>query len=172
MEQGNDVNDGQSTLSEIDTAWIDGATAGAAATGKKKKSDVKLRRPTPVPNAFQKSKAMPPAPLAGVILHSAFLSILRLKIHVGFTLSSGDAFDNVAVLQDILSSSAMEKLPIYLIHGKEDEVVPFTHGEGLYELIMSKRKKGFPPFWADGEFLLLLLLNIPFHVGYFLHFIV
>eukprot|EP00579_Thalassiosira_antarctica_P012095 CAMPEP_0201910346 /NCGR_PEP_ID=MMETSP0903-20130614/1750_1 /ASSEMBLY_ACC=CAM_ASM_000552 /TAXON_ID=420261 /ORGANISM="Thalassiosira antarctica, Strain CCMP982" /LENGTH=658 /DNA_ID=CAMNT_0048444961 /DNA_START=27 /DNA_END=2003 /DNA_ORIENTATION=- len=143
-------NDGQGTLTEIDTAWIDGATAGAAATGKKKKSDVKLRRPTPVPNAFQKSKAMPSAPLAGVILHSAFLSILRLKIHVGFTLSSGDAFDNVAVLQDILSSSVMDKLPIYLIHGKEDEVVPFTHGEGLYELITSKRKKGFPPFWADG----------------------
>ena len=161
MEYGNDVNDGQSTLSEIDTAWIDGATA------KKKKSDVKLRRPTPVPNAFQKSKAMPPAPLAGVILHSAFLSILRLKIHVGFTLSSGDAFDNVAVLQDILSSSAMEKLPIYLIHGKEDEVVPFTHGEGLYELIMSKRKKGFPPFWADGQFLLLLLLNITISCGIF-----
>ena len=166
-------NDGQGTLTEIDTAWIDGATAGAAA--KKKKSDVELCCPTPVPNAFQKSKAMPPAPLVGVILHSAFLSILRLKIHMGFTLILGDAFDNVAVLQGILSSLAMEKLPIYLIHGKEDEVVPFTHGEGLYELITSKRKKGFPPFWADGEFLLLLLLlllNITLHVGYFLHCII
>eukprot|EP00571_Detonula_confervacea_P006922 CAMPEP_0172320182 /NCGR_PEP_ID=MMETSP1058-20130122/39872_1 /TAXON_ID=83371 /ORGANISM="Detonula confervacea, Strain CCMP 353" /LENGTH=526 /DNA_ID=CAMNT_0013035395 /DNA_START=194 /DNA_END=1774 /DNA_ORIENTATION=+ len=110
----------------------------------------------------QKQEAPPPPPpLGGIVLHSAFLSILRLK--VGFTVGSivGDAFDNVGRLQDMHRHSSSStstpdfqlgyKLPIYLIHGTDDEVVPFNHGEALYELIMDKRKrKHFPPFWANG----------------------
>ena len=107
----------------------------------------------------------PSPPIGGIILHSAFLSILRLKIHVGFTLPSGDEFCNLERVQEMHnndctpgnasnSSSVLRgshDLPVYLIHGKEDEVVPFEHGKALYELIMDKRGKGFPPFWADGE---------------------
>ena len=37
-------------------------------------------------------------------------------------------------------------LPIYLIHGKEDGVVPFAHGKALCELLKANRSKGFPPF--------------------------
>ncbi|EED87400.1 predicted protein, partial [Thalassiosira pseudonana CCMP1335] len=61
-----------------------------------------------------------------VILHSAFLSVLRIMVNVGFT-PIGDCFPNVDRVSDITSC------PIYLIHGKEDEVIPFSHGKELYE---------------------------------------
>mmetsp|Transcript_15704 Transcript_15704/g.33193 ORF Transcript_15704/g.33193 Transcript_15704/m.33193 type:complete len:704 (+) Transcript_15704:181-2292(+) len=139
------------------------ATATTDAKSRAPATTTKGRTHTPVPDTFRKSKASPDtatttmtqpssqplAPLAGVILHSAFLSIRRLKHYS--TLSSGeDAFDNQLAMLQIIASSATEKLPVYLMHGKEDEVVPFAHGVGLYQLMLNKRKKGFPPFWADG----------------------
>lgn len=132
---------------------------------------VKLRRvPTPGPKAsFVRSKASRatpktlhprPSPLGGVILHSAFQSILRLQ--VGFPLGGTmhDAFDNVGKLQDMHRHDSSSQssdglgytLPIYLMHGKDDKVIPFSHGEVLRGLIMERRKKSFPPFWADGKF--------------------
>lgn len=85
----------------------------------------------------------PGLPIGGVILHSAFLSVLRIMVNVGFT-PIGDCFPNVDRVSDITSC------PIYLIHGKEDEVIPFSHGKELYEaILMTRGGKAFPPFWAD-----------------------
>jgi fermentation-respiration switch protein FrsA (DUF1100 family) len=33
-----------------------------------------------------------------------------------------------------------------VIHGRRDEIVPFRHGEALFEKSLVK----YPPFWVDG----------------------
>ena len=102
-------------------------------------------------NTIKKTAASPL--LGGIILHSAFLSILRLKIHVGFPLSSGDAFCNLERLHEMHTSPRNPgwNIPMYLIHGTEDDVVPIIHSKVLYGMIMTRRTKGFPAFWAHGK---------------------
>ncbi len=71
-------------------------------------------------------------------------------MRAGFALvpAGADAFDNAARLRNVLANSNTQNLPIYLIHKKEDDVVPLSHGEGLYRLMVERRSSDFPPFWA------------------------
>ncbi|KAL7524538.1 hypothetical protein ACHAXR_000615 [Thalassiosira sp. AJA248-18] len=50
---------------------------------------------------------------------------------------------------DLYVVTARGIVPIYLIHGMDDEVVPILHGRLLHHLLMDKKTKGFPPFYAE-----------------------
>jgi len=62
---------------------------------------------------------------AGVILISPLSSAVRTKVQFG--IPAIDIFDN---LSKIASISA----PLMIVHGREDRIVPFTHGEELFRL--------------------------------------
>ena len=66
-------------------------------------------------------------PVGGLILHAPFLSVFRVVLDTGCTLP-GDKFPNLDVM-------AMVKSPVMLIHGTNDQIVPFHHSERLYERI-------------------------------------
>lgn len=77
--------------------------------------------------------------LGGVILHSPFLSVLRVVMDLGVTLSA-DLFPNSERVSDI-------RCPIFIIHGTHDEVVPFGHGKTLHDSIPQNYRCA--PFWAE-----------------------
>ena len=74
----------------------------------------------------------------GMILHSPFLSVCRVVLDMGFTVN-GDLFPNIERVQHL-------GCPVFVIHGTEDAVVPFHHGQKLYEALPPKYRA--PPFWA------------------------
>ena len=76
--------------------------------------------------------------LGGVILHSAIASALRVVFNLRFTLPF-DKFPNIDRVRNI-------DCPVYVIHGRRDEIVPFRHGEALF----AKSKEKYPPYWVDG----------------------
>jgi len=78
--------------------------------------------------------------VAGLILHSPFLSIYRIVMDVGFSLV-GDMFRNKDNAQGI-------RCPVLIIHGTKDEVVPFWHGDELLRSFPTQCRA--EPFWADG----------------------
>eukprot|EP00590_Aulacoseira_subarctica_P010077 CAMPEP_0172422680 /NCGR_PEP_ID=MMETSP1064-20121228/8805_1 /TAXON_ID=202472 /ORGANISM="Aulacoseira subarctica , Strain CCAP 1002/5" /LENGTH=418 /DNA_ID=CAMNT_0013163647 /DNA_START=169 /DNA_END=1425 /DNA_ORIENTATION=- len=77
--------------------------------------------------------------IAGLILHSPFASVYRVVIDMGFT-AYQDPFANIDRIGDV-------GCPVLIIHGTNDEVVPFKHGQMLYNLIPD-RHKVFEPYWA------------------------
>lgn len=70
--------------------------------------------------------------LAGVILQTPITSAFRVLIEFRFTLP-GDMFANIDKIREIY-------VPILLIHGTRDEVVPMTHSETLFDVCKSKLK--------------------------------
>lgn len=78
--------------------------------------------------------------VAGVILHSPFLSIFRIVVDLGFSMA-GDMFRNVEYAPKI-------KCPVLIIHGTEDEVVPFWHGQELLKKLAPEYRA--PPYFAVG----------------------
>lgn len=77
--------------------------------------------------------------IAGLILHSPFLSVCRVVIDMGFEMTC-DLFPNVSRIKDV-------RCPTYIMHGTKDEVVPFRHGKGLYDALAENIR--YPPFWAE-----------------------
>lgn len=69
------------------------------------------------------------------MLHSPFLSVIRVVLDVGFT-TIGDLFPNV------------NRCPVYVIHGRNDAIVPYYHGQTLFETLTDSSKT--VPFWARG----------------------
>jgi fermentation-respiration switch protein FrsA (DUF1100 family) len=67
--------------------------------------------------------------IRGVILQSALLSVYRISFNFRFTLP-GDMFPNIDRLASI-------KSPTFVIHGTRDEVVPFWHGQRIYDLLQN-----------------------------------
>jgi abhydrolase domain-containing protein 17 len=53
------------------------------------------------------------------------MSIFRVAFNFRFTIP-GDMFCNIDIIDEVES-------PVTIIHGTRDEVVPFWHGEGLFE---------------------------------------
>uniref|UniRef100_A0A7S4I6B9 Serine aminopeptidase S33 domain-containing protein n=1 Tax=Odontella aurita TaxID=265563 RepID=A0A7S4I6B9_9STRA len=78
--------------------------------------------------------------IAGLVLHSPFMSVCRIVVDLGFTVT-GDVFPNIDRLPEA-------NCPIYIIHGTEDEIVPFYHGENLYKAV--SEHCAAMPFWAEG----------------------
>jgi fermentation-respiration switch protein FrsA (DUF1100 family) len=73
----------------------------------------------------------------GVILQSPFTSVVRIKVPVQQKLFF-DMFSNIERIEQI-------QCPIYIIHGKVDEVIPVDHGEQLSK----KCKKKYKPLFID-----------------------
>ncbi len=76
--------------------------------------------------------------VAGVILHSPIMSALRVVFNLRFTLPF-DRFPNIDRVSRIDS-------PVFIIHGKRDEIVPFYHAQELH----SQTKYKYPPYYVDG----------------------
>ncbi|GLD92736.1 hypothetical protein PINS_up001315 [Pythium insidiosum] len=77
-------------------------------------------------------------PVAGVILQSPLMSIYRVAFNFRFTIP-GDMFCNIDIIEEVAS-------PVTIIHGTRDEVVPFWHGEGLFE--MCRQEWRYKPLWV------------------------
>lgn len=76
--------------------------------------------------------------VAGVILHSPIASVLRVIFDMRFTLPF-DKFPNINRVANI-------DCPIFVIHGRRDEIVPFRCAEALYE----RSKIKYPPYFVEG----------------------
>ncbi len=93
-------------------------------------------------------------PAAGLVMQGAFVSAYRVLTRV--PLFPGDNFVNIAKVPEL-------KLPILVIHGTADEVVPFWHGEKIYAAITARKARLFveggqhagladftgPRYWAE-----------------------
>ncbi|KAG6975931.1 hypothetical protein JG688_00001859, partial [Phytophthora aleatoria] len=77
-------------------------------------------------------------PVAGLILQSPVLSMFRVVFNFRYTLP-GDLFCNIDIIEQVRS-------PVTVIHGTRDEVVPFWHGEGLFE--MCPQEWRCKPLWV------------------------
>jgi abhydrolase domain-containing protein 17 len=78
--------------------------------------------------------------VGGVILQSPLLSAYRVAFDFRFTML-GDRFPNISYAPQI-------RCPVFIIHGTQDEVVPFWHGQELFlSLPQPWRAK---PFWVEG----------------------
>jgi pimeloyl-ACP methyl ester carboxylesterase len=64
-------------------------------------------------------------PVGGLILHAPFMSVYRIVVETGCTVY-GDKFPNV-------DYAPMLNSPVLLIHGTNDQIVPFSHSERLYK---------------------------------------
>ena len=78
--------------------------------------------------------------VAGLILQSPLLSAYRVAFNFRFTLP-GDRFPNVDRAPDVAC-------PAFVIHGTVDEVVPFWHGQELFEALPTAWRA--KPFWVEG----------------------
>ncbi|KAK1408352.1 hypothetical protein QVD17_40063 [Tagetes erecta] len=76
--------------------------------------------------------------LRGVVLHSAILSGLRVVCHVNCRFCF-DIYRNVNKIQKV-------KCPTLVIHGMEDDIVSWLHGNRLWK----KAKDPYEPLWIKG----------------------
>ena len=132
----------QKVCTEAEKEWVKGTLADQDGEGREMDGEGKGRM------------RKPQAPLGGLILHAAFLSLgdgsfrnlARLKeMHAGKGRGKGDSKPGPS------SGNPGHGLPLYFIHGKQDTVVPVAHGGELNAMLMKERRRGFLPFWADGE---------------------
>lgn len=79
-------------------------------------------------------------PIAGLIIESSFVSAYRTLFKFPFLLF--DKFDNLSKIKKI-------KVPVLIIHGKKDQVVPFWHGEYIYQ--QANSPKQFLPIGNAGH---------------------
>ncbi len=79
-------------------------------------------------------------PVAGVILQSPLMSAYRVAFHFAYSFP-GDLMCNIDKIGEITC-------PIFIMHGRLDEIVPFYHGEQLYLAI--KEKYRYQPLWIKG----------------------
>ena len=76
--------------------------------------------------------------VAGVILHSPLMSALRVLFNLRWTLPF-DKFPNIDRMPNI-------DCPVFIIHGRRDEIVPFYHARELHQATQHK----YPPYYVDG----------------------
>ncbi|WP_375495201.1 alpha/beta hydrolase [uncultured Nostoc sp.] len=69
-------------------------------------------------------------PIAGLIIESSFTSAFR--VIVPFRILPFDKFPNLDNIKKV-------KCPILVIHGKADDIIPFTHGERLFNAAISPK---------------------------------
>ncbi|XP_057448673.1 uncharacterized protein LOC130740177 isoform X2 [Lotus japonicus] len=76
--------------------------------------------------------------LRGVVLHSGILSGLRVLCHVKFSFCF-DIYKNINKIKKV-------KCPVLVIHGTEDDVVNWLHGNGLWKMA----RESYDPLWIKG----------------------
>ena len=93
------------------------------------------------------------SPPRGLVLQSPFLSAYRVAFHFRFSMP-GDQFCNIDRIGDVLC-------PVYVIHGTNDEVVPFWNGQELFLGVREEFR--YPAFWVKdaGHNNIELLLRDP-----------
>ncbi|PHM11844.1 alpha/beta hydrolase [Nostoc sp. 'Peltigera malacea cyanobiont' DB3992] len=69
-------------------------------------------------------------PVAGLIIESSFIS--AFQVIVPFRILPFDKFPNLKNIKKV-------KCPILVIHGKADNIIPFTHGEKLFKAARSPK---------------------------------
>ncbi|MEJ6484674.1 alpha/beta hydrolase [Nostoc punctiforme UO1] len=69
-------------------------------------------------------------PIAGLIIESSFIS--AFQVIVPFRILPFDKFPNLDNIKKV-------KCPILVIHGKADDVIPFAHGEKLFNAAISPK---------------------------------
>jgi len=75
-------------------------------------------------------------PVAGLILESAFLSVYRVMTH--WPILPFDKFENLRKIPRV-------RCPVLMLHGRDDRVVPFYHGETLFAAIRAPKRH----FWSE-----------------------
>lgn len=75
--------------------------------------------------------------VAGLVLQGAFMSAYRVKTH--WPLVPFDQFKNLAKIPQL-------DCPVLVMHGREDDVIPFSHGVALYDAVRGPRRH----LWVDG----------------------
>ncbi|NET01258.1 MAG: alpha/beta hydrolase [Sphaerospermopsis sp. SIO1G2] len=75
-------------------------------------------------------------PVGGLVLESAFTSAFRVVVPI--RILPFDKFNN-------LSKIAKVKCPVLVMHGKQDEIVPFKHGKELFAAVKSPKLS----LWVD-----------------------
>ncbi|MDZ8187967.1 MAG: alpha/beta hydrolase [Nostoc sp. ChiSLP02] len=75
-------------------------------------------------------------PVAGLIIESTFIS--AFQVIVPFRILPFDKFSNIDKIKNV-------NCPILVVHGKSDEVIPFSHGEKLFAAASSPKLS----FWVD-----------------------
>jgi fermentation-respiration switch protein FrsA (DUF1100 family) len=73
-------------------------------------------------------------PAAGLVLQGGFVSAYRVMTRL--PVFPGDKFTNLAKVPAL-------KLPVFVIHGKSDNTVPFWHGEKLYAAVTARKQSLF-----------------------------
>mmetsp|Transcript_8460 Transcript_8460/g.11129 ORF Transcript_8460/g.11129 Transcript_8460/m.11129 type:complete len:191 (-) Transcript_8460:222-794(-) len=76
--------------------------------------------------------------VAGVVLHSPIMSALRVVFNLRWTLPF-DKFPNIDRVANI-------DVPVFIIHGRRDEIVASNHAEELH----ANSKHKYPPYFVDG----------------------
>lgn len=75
----------------------------------------------------------------GLILQSAFQSVVTCKTR-NFVATAFDMFKNINHMPSV-------RCPVFFIHGKFDDVVPFTHAMNLYEKTPEEHR--YVPLWIE-----------------------
>jgi abhydrolase domain-containing protein 17 len=76
-------------------------------------------------------------PLAGLIVESSFVTAFRVLTR--FSLFPADRFTSISKIRKV-------RCPILVIHGRSDEVIPFWHGEKLFQQANEPKLS----YWVDG----------------------
>lgn len=75
--------------------------------------------------------------VAGLALQGAFMSAYRVKTYWPFV--PFDQFKNLAKLP-------LLECPVLVMHGRDDDVIPFSHGVALHDAVRGPRRH----LWVDG----------------------
>jgi pimeloyl-ACP methyl ester carboxylesterase len=75
-------------------------------------------------------------PVAGLVLQSAFTSVYRVMTH--WRLLPFDKFENLAKIGHV-------SCPVFVMHGTFDRVVPFHHGQALFQAVPGRKAA----LWID-----------------------
>lgn len=82
-------------------------------------------------------------PVAGLILESAFTSAFRVV--VPFPLLPFDKFSNLPKLKKV-------RCPVLIMHGQADEIIPFHHGQTLYDVAPAPKSFLWVPAAGHNDF--------------------
>lgn len=76
-------------------------------------------------------------PIAGLVIESGFVSAFRVMTRV--SLLPFDRFHNLRHVRNV-------RCPVLVIHGREDEVIPWSHGQRLFDAANEPKTA----LWVDG----------------------